>query len=64
MPLRVQPSPSVWLVERGSPVPPLVASPMVPVSVSLIFAVNESRARMRWRVWSALASSGSTNSCR
>ena len=36
MPLRVQPSPSVWLVERGSFVPPLVASPIVPVSVSLI----------------------------
>mgnify|MGYP003694635657 CR=1 FL=1 len=27
MPLRVQPSPSVWLVERGSPVPPFVAMP-------------------------------------
>ena len=62
MPLRVQPSPSVWFVERGSLVPPFVASPIVPVSVSLIFAVIARRARMRWRVWSSVASSGSTNS--
>ena len=46
-PLRVLPSPSVWLVERGSLLPPLVATWIVADSVSLILPVMPKRARMR-----------------